>query len=131
MKTENTNKEHLDVLHFEHEAWVKQLSFYKDELKIYTNRLEEIAERYNGRGVMMVLEQFQNQFIRQNEVIDILDHDINAHEQILVNSVKENPVASNHRLFNDHDGLRDRMATFLKLYNELKPNFMRYLVKYM
>lgn len=131
MKAKNTNKEHLDVLHFEHEAWVKQLAFYKDELKTYQNRLEEIVKRYNGRGVMQELEKFQNQFIRQNEVFDILTHDINAHEQILVNSVKENPVASDHRLFDDHDGLRDRMATFLKLYNELKSQFMRYLVKYM
>lgn len=131
MNTENTNKEHLDVLHFEHEAWVKQLAFYKDELKTYTNRLEDIVKRYTGRGVMQELEQYQNQFIRQNEVIDILTHDINAHEQVLVNSVKQNPVASDHRLFNDHDELRDRMATFLKIYNELKVNFMRYLVKYM
>ena len=131
METTKVNKEHIDVLHFEHEKWVKQLNFYKDELKTYNNRLEDIAVRFNGRGVMAELEMFQNKFIRQNEVIDILIHDINEHEGILANSVKENPVASDHRLFTDHSGLRDRMETFLKIYNELKPNFMRYLTKYM
>jgi hypothetical protein len=80
---------------------------------------------------MAELEKFQNKFIRENEVIDILIHDINGHEAILVNSVKENPVASDHRLFDDHSGLRDRMEVFLKIYNELKPEFMRYLTKYM
>ncbi len=131
MEATKLTKEHLDTLHFEHERWVKQLAFYKDELKTYTNRLEDIAQRYTGREVMQKLEHFQNQFIRQNEVIDILTHDINEHEQILVNSVKENPTASDHRLFDDHSGLRDRMETFLKIYNELKPGFMRYLTKYM
>lgn len=131
MEATKVNKEHLDVLHFEHDKWVKQLKFYKDELKTYNNRLEDIAKRYNGRGVMAELEKFQNKFIRENEVIDILIHDINQHENILVKSVKENPVASDHRLFDDHGGLRDRMEIFLKIYNELKPQFMRYLTKYM
>lgn len=131
MNTTVNKKEHLDVLHFEHEKWGSQLEFYKDELKTYTKRLEDIASRYTGRGVMQELEKFQNQFIRQNEVIDILVHDINKHEETLVESVKENPVASNHRLFDDHSELRDRMEMFLKIYNELKPEFMRYLTKYM
>lgn len=131
MGTTKVKKEHIDVLHFEHEKWVKQLSFYKDELKTYNNRLEDIVVRFNGREVMAKLEKYQNKFIRQNEVIDILIHDINSHEHILASSVKENPVASDHRLFEDHVELRDRMKTFLKIYNELKPKFMRYLTKYM
>jgi len=131
MEATKVNKEHLGVLHFEHEKWVKQLEFYKDELKTYNNRLEDIAVRFSGREVLAKLEMYQNKFIRENEVIDILIHDINGHEGILARSVIENPVASDHRLFDDHSGLRDRMETFLKIYNELKPEFMRYLTKYM
>ena len=33
-------------------------------------------------------------------------------------SVIENSVASDHRLFEYHIGLRHRMETFLKLYNQ-------------
>lgn len=131
MEATKVNKEHLDVLHFEHENWVKQLKFYKDELKTYNNRLEDIAKANTGKEVMAKLESYQNKFVRQNEVIDILIHDINEHEGVLVKSVKENPVASDHRLFEDHSELRDRMKTFLKIYNKLKPKFMRYLGKYM
>ena len=128
---ETTEKKHLDILHFEHEKWKSELNFYQDELMSYRNRLEEVSARYTDQEVLRELEQFQNQFILQNEVIDILIHDINEHENILVNNVKENPVASDHRLFGDHGGLRDRMETFLKIYSELKPEFMRYLTKYM
>lgn len=128
---ETTEKKHLDILHFEHEKWKSELNFYQDELMSYRNRLEEVSARYTDQEVLRELEQFQNQFILQNEVIDILIHDINEHENILVNNVKENSVASDHRLFGDHGGLRDRMETFLKIYSELKPEFMRYLTKYM
>lgn len=131
MKNEKAKKVHMDVLHFEHEAWGKQLAFYKDELKTYQNRLEDIVKTNNSKESMQQLEQFQNQFIRQNEVIDILAHDINSHEHVLIKNVKDNPVASDHRLFENHDEFRERMTTFTKIYNELKPDFMRYLVKYM
>ena len=131
MSKTKVRKEHMDVLHFEHERWTKQLSFYKDELLTYNHRLEEIVVRYNGRGVMTELESFQNKFIRQNEIIDILKHDIHEHEIVLAKDFIANPVASDHRLFNYHDGLRDRMEVFVKLYNELKLEFMRYLSKYM
>lgn len=124
-------KKHLDILHFEHEKWKNQLAFYQDELKTYRSRLEEISERYTDNEVLRGLEKYQNQFIRQNEVIDILIHDINRHETVLVDSVLDNPVASDHRLFDDHGGLRDRMEMFLKIYNELKLEFMRYLTRYM
>ena len=129
METAKANKVHLEILHFEHENWVKQLKFYKDELTTYNNRLEDIAKRYTGMDVLAELEKFQNKFIRENEVIDTLMHDISGHEGILVESVKENPVASDHRFFNDHEELRNRMETFLKVYNELKPSFMRFLSK--
>ena len=131
MSDTNAKKEHMDVLHFEHERWTKQLEFYKDELLTYNHRLEEIVTRYNGRGVMKELESFQNKFIRQNEVIDILKHDIHEHETVLAKSFIENPTASDHRLFDYHDGLRNRMDIFVKLYSELKTGFMRYLSKYM
>lgn len=65
------------------------------------------------------------------EVIYILIHDINRHEEVLAISVIENPVVSDHKLFDDHSGLRNRMETFLKRYNQLKPEFTRYLAKYM
>lgn len=124
-------QKHLDVLHFEHETWGKQLDFYKDELNSFKNRLGEISERYTDSEVLAQLEHFQNQFILQQEVIDTLNHEINVHEDTIMGEAKENMTAVNRRLFDDHGDLRDKMETFVKLYNELKNKYMRYLSKYM
>lgn len=131
MTTTKEAQKHLDVLHFEHERWGKQLAFYSDELKSYKNRLEEIANRYTDGEVLAQLEHFQNQFILQEEVIDTLNHEINTHEDALVAEAKENMTAVNRRFFNDHGELRDKMETFVKIFNDLKNNYMRYLGKYM
>lgn len=128
--TKETQK-HLDVLHFEHERWGKQLDFYNDELNSFKNRLGEISSRYTDSEVLAQLEHFQNQFILQQEVIDTLNHEINVHEDTIMGEAKENMTAVNRRLFDDHGDLRDKMETFVKLYNELKNNYMRYLGKYM
>lgn len=121
----------MDVLHFEHERWAKQLEFYTDELKIFTSRLEEISDRYTNEEVLAKLEHFQNQFMIQRNEIDILEHDIKQHENILINAVNQNPNALELQLFNDHGELRDKMETFVKIYNELKNEYMRYLSRYM
>lgn len=131
MTATKEEKKHLDVLHFEHERWGKQLAFYTDELKIYTNRLGEISSRYTDSEVLAKLERFQNQFIVQQDAIDTLAHDINIHEDALVKEAKENMIAVDRRFFDDHSELRNNMETFVKLYNELKNEYMRYLSKYM
>jgi hypothetical protein len=48
-----------------------------------------------------------------------------------MDEAQKNLTAVEHRFFGDHGGLRDRMETFVKLYNELKNEYMRYLSKYM
>jgi hypothetical protein len=34
---------HITELHEDHKLWKSELGFYKDELKIYTARLEELV----------------------------------------------------------------------------------------
>ena len=60
-------------------------------------------------------------------MIDELRHDIKQHENSLENSPMEHPVAVDHVLFTDHSGLRDIALHTLKLYHELKAEFMRWL----
>ncbi|MFT4568448.1 MAG: hypothetical protein ACI9FN_003417 [Saprospiraceae bacterium] len=71
---------YIDDLHFEHKLWKSQLEFQRDELKVFTHRLEEVVVRWTDKDVLSKVEHFQNVFIRHNEVIDTLIHDINEHE---------------------------------------------------
>jgi hypothetical protein len=118
---------YIGDLHFEHMEWVNSLEYYKDEIKIHEHRLEEIVRRNTRQEVMAELEHFQNQFIREREVIDELRHDINAHENMLAKESKDHPVAIDRRYFTDHTDLRERFSTFERIYKDLKTEFRRWL----
>jgi hypothetical protein len=76
-----TTTNSIEKLHFEHRLWMNELSFFSDELKIYEHRLEDLVNKNNEMKVLSLLEQFQNQFIRQREVLEELHHNIKVHEQ--------------------------------------------------
>ena len=118
-------------LHFEHEMWNNALAFYKEELRIFESRLGEVSAKNTGMEVKAKVEHFQNQFIREHEVIDTLLHDIKIHEETLINYAKEHPIALDHVYFENHTGLEDRMEIFQKIWKELREEFMFFLRDWM
>lgn len=122
---------HIDDLHFEHENWQKELSFMQDEVNVFENRLEEIVQRNTGKEVLAEAEHFQNQFIRQKEVIDTMKHNIKLEEEGLAKYAKEHPVAIDHVHFDDHTKTREEMHKERVIFAELKNEYYRYLSKYM
>ena len=131
MKTTTGTASRLRIsdLHLDHKEWLNALRFYKDELSIFEHRLEDVVQRNTKQDVMAQLEHFQNQFIREREVIDELRHDVKARENEVEQEHKKNPVAIEHRWFNDHADLRERFQTFERLYAELKVEFRRWLAE--
>jgi predicted nucleic acid-binding Zn-ribbon protein len=128
MITENA---FLSDLHFEHKLWINELNFFEDEINTFENRLEELARQHlSNREVMVDLERFQNQFIRQKEVINDLKSDIRRHEHHISEIAAAQPDSAGQPKFQDHTFLRERMETFRKLYGELKSDFFRYAVKW-
>ena len=118
----------LQVVHFEHRLWVNELNFFADELKIYEHQLEELVKKANKKEAMQELEQFQNQFIRQKEVLDALQHDIHIHEQKLSEAVQEQqklPLDPEY-----HNFLKEQMESFRSIYAELKKRFYLFLNKW-
>ena len=125
------NQKYLSELHKEHIQWKKRLNFVKDEIRTYKNRLSEVVAKNTKTEVLSLAEHFQNQFIRHNEVIDTLLHDVNEEEHKIVMMAKANNVATDHRKADENDKLVDRMETFNKIYDELKNEYMDYLTKVM
>lgn len=126
-----TERRYMADLHFEHEMWTKALHFYEEELKIFEDRLAEVSQKNADHAVKAKVEHFQNQFIREKEVIDILLHEINEHEEELVKYAKEHPVAVDHVYFQNHSGLEDKMKSFNKIWKELRNEYMRFLSEWM
>lgn len=125
-------KYHLTQLHAENKFWVTELMFFKDELAYFEVQLSKIAAANTSEEVMVAVEHFQNQFIRQREVIDEVKHDIKAAENDLETFAKtNNEIALGHALFADHVELREEMETFKKLYAELKAEFRHFAAKWM
>jgi hypothetical protein len=125
------NQYYISELHRKNGEWKEKLSFVKDELKTFKNRLSEVVSKNRDNEVLAPAEHFQNQFIRHDEVIDILMHDINEYEHRLVLNVKENNIAVDHRKVDVSENLVNRMESFDKIYDDLKREFMAYLTKVM
>ncbi len=129
--TATTGKKHISELHFELKVWLNHLNFFRDELKIFNHRLEELAAANSKVEVTAQIEAYQNRFIRANEVIDELIHRINAKESDLVGYAKDHPVAIDHVLFEDHSKLREDCERNEELYNEMKKEFVRFVADWL
>ena len=122
-------EKYIGELHTEHRLWLSQLLLAKDQLKLFQNRLQEKNAANTSKEIKAEIEQFQNQFISENEVIDILVHDIKESEFELVKNVKDNNVAIEHRKVHENGVLAERMVIFNKIFSELNLKFVKYLSK--
>lgn len=123
------SKAQIQELHFEHTLWLKELDFFEGELKFFENRLSDLVMRYRSVEVLARLEQFQNQFIRQKEVLDKLSRDIRVHEQRISLHLQDGRDSTMAPL-DDHSEMRVRMSDFRKIYAELKEKFFLFLTKW-
>ncbi|HHB78751.1 MAG TPA: hypothetical protein ENK85_05925 [Saprospiraceae bacterium] len=125
----DTKKVMLADLHDEHKKWTSQLAFCKDEVDVFESRLSDLVQRFTAQKVLAEIERFQNQFIRQKEVIDILKHKIGEKHRSLELFSRKNPRLTELPVHNDQDGLREEMADFLRIYKSLKKDYNKLLLK--
>lgn len=111
-------------LHLEYRLWINELNFYKEEIKIFERQLEQLLNKNPIDEVCPRVEQFQNKFILQKEIIDHLKHDLNVSEKQLASFASElSGMGLESIKMDNHTKLRERMATFRKLYTEMKNEF--------
>lgn len=78
------------------------------------------------------IEQFQNQFIRQREVIDELKHDLNVSEKQLAAFVRDMaPIGYENERLDNHPELRERFLTFRSLFEDMKIRFRYFEAEWM
>ncbi len=118
-------------LHFEHKQWRRELLFWEDELKSLQNRLNELVMRWTDKEVLAQLEQYQNQFLIQENAIDELEDHINLHEINISEHFKKGKDVLDLQMVKEHTEFRNKMDLQRNLYSELKRNFFRFLSKYM
>ncbi|HEU4903950.1 MAG TPA: hypothetical protein VFT06_14190 [Flavisolibacter sp.] len=117
----------IPKLHLEYRLWMNELSYCKQEISIFESHLEELVGKNNDMVARAQVEHFQNQFIRQKEVIDELKHKLNVSERQLAGFVKElSGMGLESIKMDNHGNLREDMKMFRQIYNELKDEFRRF-----
>lgn len=126
-----TTKANIINQHLENEDWLKRLDFYKEEIVILKERLDEVTGKNNAPEFLKNVEHFQNQFIVQRNNIDELAHAIKMNEKKLVKEVLANPVAVDHRKVESHEPESDFMSYFEKNFAGLRTEYNQFLTKWM
>ncbi|MEY3682682.1 MAG: hypothetical protein RLZZ289_1216 [Bacteroidota bacterium] len=117
--------------HAENQDWLKRLDFYKEELSIVNERLEELTRKNNNSNFLKEVEHFQNQFLIQRNSIDELGHNIRSNENQLIQEINQNPVAVDHRKVATHEAEADFMGYFEKNFANLRAEFNQFASKWM
>ena len=117
--------------HAENQDWLKRLDFYKEELLIVNERLEELTRKNNDSNFLKEVEHFQNQFVIQRNSIDELGHNIRSNENQLIQEINQNPVAVDHRKVETHEAEAEFMGYFEKNFANLRAEFNQFASKWM
>jgi hypothetical protein len=108
----------IEQFQVELHAWKRELSSTKEEIKSFERELAGLASHSHNRDIFPHIEHFQNNFIRQKEVIDELRHDLPDSQKRLETLCNgEEDVQTE---------LTDRMDMFRKLYHELREKFQQF-----
>lgn len=118
-------------LHFEHMQWKKELLFWKDEIRSFQNRLEEIVERWTDNKILAELGQFQNNFTIHNDKIDKYLKAIGSHEHNIAVHLKANENVIDRVHLKHHEDFRDKLNVQRSIYNDLKHKYYIFLTKYL
>lgn len=117
----------LNHLHHQNTDWLRELDFYKQEVALLTERLEEVASANTAIEVMQNVEHFQNKFIVLKEQLDVLSHDIKLKEQALQLVIKSKPEHIDEKTsMPDHATLK-RLNDFVKNMADTRFEFNRFL----
>jgi len=114
-------------LHIEYQLWIAELNFDIELIKIFESHLSFIVSHNSSKRLLAHVEQFQNQFIRQREVIDEIKHDLNISEKQLASFVRDMvPIGFENERLDNHSEARERFLVFRDLFEELKNRFRHF-----
>jgi uncharacterized coiled-coil protein SlyX len=110
---------------------LRGLIFYKEEIKILQDRLEEVSSRNNSFEARQGIEHFQNQFVMHQNNIDELKHNIN----LLVEKMAKDAMQHGGRIekedVNEEEKLNDEFVMLEKVIKDMRREFNVFLSKWM
>lgn len=121
----------LPKLHTEYHHWMSELEFAREEIILFEKHLCTMVGNNFISELAAQVEQYQNRFIRHQEVIDQLQHDLHLTETRLAANLSEiSGMGVEHIQMNNHGKLRELMHTFRNLYREQQQKFRSFEAKW-
>lgn len=120
-------KQQLNEMKNEHDAWQDRIRFFKDEISHFNHHLGRLAISGGRNDTMASVERFQNQFIRQKEVLDIIRHDFKQHENLieaLEDGAANEPSGGIQKI---HSTQREKLEQFERIFHDLRNEFNVFL----
>jgi peptidoglycan hydrolase CwlO-like protein len=112
----------LADLHSEHADWQNQIAQLNGIIKNLNNRLGAMVTKFTPRHVPSHVEHFQNQFILQKEVLDIMRHDFKQYENAIEDEQKKNVDASSN-LMKIRNAYQQRLIDYNRILDDLENEF--------
>ena len=118
----------MEQVKIEADTWKRLLDFFMEENVHAKNRLSNILKDGFDRDLLDELENFQSQFIKQDEMINLLRRDI-AELSILLSKENGTDEVSTNLLNRKLENLRYNLADSERRFSGLQLNFNKYLSK--
>lgn len=110
---------------------LRGLAFYKQELAILQERLQEIGADNTAQEVQEKVEHFQNQFLIHGNYLDELKHDIHANDQAIEADLLSTEDLVSEPVADEHKNIHDRYVNEEKIFNDLRHEFNVFAAEWM
>ena len=116
----------LKQLQYESDTWKRLLGFMMEENIQLKNRLSEVLKDKFDKNLLVEVEVFQSNFIKEDELVALLRNDVAELDKLLIRGICEDGKIMNKidiRLKN----LRNNIMNAEKQFSKLKSQFNSYL----
>ncbi len=120
-------KQQLVAMKSEHDNWQNRIRFYREEINLFNSHLSKVAVTQVPSDLMPNVEHFQNQFIRQKEVLDIIRHDFKQHENLIESLEVEKTKEPIEGIQTIHSVQREKLDQFEKIFHDIRNEFNVFL----
>lgn len=126
-------KNHVNIKHIKNlnNDALRGILFYKQELSILQERLQEVAADNTAKEVQQQVDHFQNQLLIHSKYLDELKHDIQVNDQDIEAELLVTGTMVSEGVAGEHARIHERYVNEEKLFNELRHEFNRFAADWM
>ncbi len=113
---------HTMQQHLEHELWLRELGFFKDEIDIMKHHLSDVYYSRESKDVIHLVKTFDEKFNQQKKWLNKMEKDLQQFDEPMEQTLIADTIKKSFRL---------QMQANRIVNEELKDSFLSLLNKWM